>query len=81
MSWLRAGVPVTLIADLAARGGPLSKEILTAEAVDPDVIGGPSPRAGGSVGAGHARFLGRRGLLIISPGTRAASSTGRAADS
>jgi len=37
MSWLRAGVPVTLIADLAARGGPLSKEILTAEAVDPDV--------------------------------------------
>jgi len=37
MSWLRAGVPVTLIADLAARSGPLSREILTAEAVDPDV--------------------------------------------
>jgi hypothetical protein len=37
MSWLRAGVPVTLLADLAARGGPLSREILAAEAVGPDV--------------------------------------------
>jgi len=36
MTWLRDGVPITLIADLAARGGPLSREILAAEAVEPD---------------------------------------------
>ena len=44
MSWLRAGVPVTLIADLAPPGGPLSREILTVEAVPADVAATESPQ-------------------------------------
>jgi hypothetical protein len=36
MTWLRAGVPLSLIADLAPRGGPLSREILTVEALADD---------------------------------------------
>ena len=36
MTWLRAGVPISLIADLAPPGGPLSREILTVEALADD---------------------------------------------
>jgi hypothetical protein len=38
MSWLRAGLPITLLADLAAPGGPLSGEILAVEAIAADVM-------------------------------------------
>lgn len=37
-SLLRAGVPLSLICDLACPDGPSSREILTAEAVEDDVI-------------------------------------------
>jgi hypothetical protein len=46
MAWLRAGVPITLLADLAGRGGPLSREILASEALAPDLVATvPRPRA------------------------------------
>jgi hypothetical protein len=45
MTWLRTGVPITLIADLACHGGPLSREILTAEALEHDLAATlPAPR-------------------------------------
>jgi hypothetical protein len=34
MTWLRAGVPVTLLLDLAARSGPDSAAIFAAEPAD-----------------------------------------------
>ncbi|HVQ87399.1 MAG TPA: hypothetical protein VMT88_04360 [Actinomycetes bacterium] len=37
-SLLRAGVPLSLICDLAHPDGPPSREILTAEAVEDDVV-------------------------------------------
>lgn len=37
MGWLRAGVPLTLLADLADATGPPSREILRREAVEDDV--------------------------------------------
>jgi len=37
-SLLRAGVPLSLICDLAAPDGPPSREILTAEAIEDDVV-------------------------------------------
>ncbi len=37
MAWLRAGVPLTLLADLADPAGPPSREILRREAVADDV--------------------------------------------
>jgi hypothetical protein len=46
MAWLRDGVPITLLADLAARGGPLSREILAAEALHDDIAATvPQPRS------------------------------------
>jgi hypothetical protein len=45
MAWLRARVPITLLADLAPHGGPLSREILTSEAVECDFLATvPEPR-------------------------------------
>jgi hypothetical protein len=45
MTWLRTGVPITLIADLASAGGPHSREILTAEAFEHDFAATlPGPR-------------------------------------
>jgi hypothetical protein len=37
-SLLRAGVPLSLICDLASPDGPPSREILTAEAIEDDVV-------------------------------------------
>ena len=34
MSWLRDGVPLTLLLDLLPAGGPVSAEIYTAEPAD-----------------------------------------------
>jgi hypothetical protein len=36
MTWLRDGVPLSLLADLAPPGGPLSREILAVEALADD---------------------------------------------
>jgi hypothetical protein len=49
MTWLRHRVPITLLADLAARGGPLSRDIFTSEAIEYDFLASvPQPRQGSS---------------------------------
>jgi hypothetical protein len=48
MSWLHAGLPITLLADLAARGGPLSGQILAVEAIAADVAAAHRLAAGGT---------------------------------
>jgi hypothetical protein len=50
MAWLRAGVPISLIADLAAPRGPLSREILASEALPADVAAAAHTAGGASPG-------------------------------
>jgi|tagenome__1003787_1003787.scaffolds.fasta_scaffold20920501_5 hypothetical protein len=56
MSWLHAGVPISLLADLAARGGPVSAEILAAEALEGDVRAALGPARTRSRGDGTDGF-------------------------